>query len=356
MIKIAIVENETEQAELLRCYVERYSAEKGINCQAFVYENGLDFLSQYRTGPDGIFMDILMPLPDGMKATERLRRVDESVCLIFVTNMAQLAIRGYKVGATDFLVKPVSYFDFSMEMDKIVRAHERRANDSIWVSTAGSMRRVAFSDICYIEILMHDVVILTEKSLLCERHKIRFTYMIDGEQLDFMDPVDIASLFGNAVDNAIESVLRTDDAERRIIRLNAGVKRSFFSVHFENYCGETVVFRDGMPQTVKQDNRYHGFGVKSIRYIVEKYGGTLRMGQQGYLFNPDILLPLCKGGMRAARPLFCLRRSEYAPVQTVLHRRVFSCRTGRGLSESAFKEQKYIRKSVFPVDFCSDKV
>ena len=102
-------------------------------------------------------------------------------------------------------------------------------------------------------------IILTEKSLLCERHKIRFTYMIDGEQLDFMDPVDIASLFGNAPDNAIESVLRTDDAERRIIRLNASVKRSFFSVHFENYCGETVVFRDGMLQTVKQDNRYHGF-------------------------------------------------------------------------------------------------
>lgn len=71
-------------------------------------------------------MDILMPLPDGMKAAERLRRVDESVCLIFVTNMAQLAIRGYKVGATDFLVKPVSYFDFSMEMDKIVRARAPR--------------------------------------------------------------------------------------------------------------------------------------------------------------------------------------------------------------------------------------
>ena len=130
-------------------------------------------------------------------------------------------------------------------------------------------------------------IILTEKSLLCERHKIRFTYMIDGEQLDFMDPVDIASLFGNALDNAIESVLRTDDAERRIIRLNASVKRSFFSVHFENYCGETVVFRDGMPQTVKQDNRYHAFadqisGFEEVVYLSrsdwngtfpETYGG-----------------------------------------------------------------------------------
>ncbi len=163
-----------------------------------------------------------------------------------------------------------------------------------------------------------------------------------------MDPVDIASLFGNAPDNAIESVLRTDDAERRIIRLNAGVKRSFFSVHFENYCGETVVFRDGMPQTVKQDNRYHGFGVKSIRYIVEKYGGTLRMGQQGYLFNLDIFLPLCKGGMRAARPLFCLRRSEYAPVQTVLHRRVFFVQDGARALRKCIQRTKVHKKVRFP--------
>ena len=193
-------------------------------------------------------------------------------------------------------------------------------------------------------------IILTEKSLLCERHKIRFTYMIDGEQLDFMDPVDIASLFGNAPDNAIESVLRTDDAERRIIRLNASVKRSFFSVHFENYCGETVVFRDGMLQTVKQDNRYHGFGVKSIRYIVEKYGGTLRMGGRSRLRRY-----IYRG--RARRALFSVCGGpNMRPCRRFCTGAFFSCRTGRGLSESAFKEQKYIRKSVFPVDFCSDKV
>ena len=136
--------------------------------------------------------------------------------------------------------------------------------------------------------------ILTEKSFLCEKYNIRFTYMIDGESFSFMDPVDIASLFGNALDNAIESVLREEDAERRFIRLNASVKRRFLSVRFENYCGTSVRFEDGLPVTVKHDKDYHGYGVKSIRLIVERYGGTLHMHQEGCLFRLDIILPVTK--------------------------------------------------------------
>ena len=162
LMRVVIVEDNNEDAKHLTDCLNKFSKSHGVEFQIVRFDNANDFMAERKLMADLVFMDILMPLPDGMKAAERLRRVDESVCLIFVTNMAQLAIRGYKVGATDFLVKPVSYFDFSMEMDKIVRAHERRANDSIWVSTAGSMRRVAFSDICYIEILMHDVVIHTE--------------------------------------------------------------------------------------------------------------------------------------------------------------------------------------------------
>lgn len=140
--------------------------------------------------------------------------------------------------------------------------------------------------------------ILTEKSFLCEKHGIRFTYMIDGEGLSFMEPVDVASLFGNALDNAIESVLREPSRERRVIRLNASVKRSFMSIRIENYCGTTVRFEDGLPVTVKHDKDYHGYGVKSIRLIVERYGGTLHMHQEGCLFELDIILP---AGCRQAK-------------------------------------------------------
>lgn len=162
MLKIAIVENEDDQANLLRGYVMRYAEEKGVKCGVKIYSNGLDFISDYKPGFDAVFMDIKMPLVDGMEAAERLRRIDGDVLLIFVTNMAQLAIKGYKVKAMDFIVKPVPYFDFALEMDKIRREHDRRAEDFIWVKSAGVLRRIDFSSICYIEIIMHDVYVHTE--------------------------------------------------------------------------------------------------------------------------------------------------------------------------------------------------
>ena len=162
MLKIAIVENEEDQAGLLRGYAMRYAEEKGIKCGVKIYSNGLDFISDYKPGFDAVFMDIKMPLVDGMEAAERLRRIDGDVLLIFVTNMAQLAIKGYKVNAMDFIVKPVPYFDFALEMDKIRREHDRRAEDFIWVKSAGVLRRIDFSSICYIEIIMHDVYVHTE--------------------------------------------------------------------------------------------------------------------------------------------------------------------------------------------------
>lgn len=180
MLKIAIVENEADQAELLRGYVMRYAEESGVKCQAVIYSNGLEFISGYSPGFDAVFMDIRMPLVDGMEAAERLRRVDESVILIFVTNMAQLAIKGYKVNAMDFIVKPVSYFDFSLEMQKINREHDRRSSDYIWVKAGGVLRRVDFADITYIEIIMHDIYMHTVGETLNFRGSLKSL----EEQLD----------------------------------------------------------------------------------------------------------------------------------------------------------------------------
>ena len=154
MIKIAIVEDEFSQTELMREYVARYCKEKNIKYSITTFGNGLDFVTGYRPGFDAVFMDIKMPLIDGMEAAEKLREVDKDVVLIFVTNMAQLAIKGYKVNAMDFMVKPVSYFDFSLEMDKICAEHQRRSTDFVWVKSSGILRRVDYEDIYYIEIIL----------------------------------------------------------------------------------------------------------------------------------------------------------------------------------------------------------
>lgn len=141
-------------------------------------------------------------------------------------------------------------------------------------------------------------VVLTEKSLLCERHGIRFTYMLDGASFDFMDPADLSSLFGNALDNAIESVVKENDAERRVIKLNATARRGCVAVHIENYCTEKVQFEDGMPVTCKTDKNNHGFGVKSMFYIVKKYGGNIAMRQDGCLVSLDFMMPATAEAMQ----------------------------------------------------------
>ena len=143
--------------------------------------------------------------------------------------------------------------------------------------------------------------ILTEKSFLCESYNIRFTYMIDGDSLKFMAPADILSLFGNALDNAIESVMKEGDPEKRIIKLNVSSKRMYLSVHMENYCAETLSFKNGIPETGKPDKVNHGFGVKSMDHIAKKYGGTIAMHQDGCIVSLDILLP--SGGAYAEEPL-----------------------------------------------------
>lgn len=145
-------------------------------------------------------------------------------------------------------------------------------------------------------------IILTEKSFLCERYGIRFTYMIEGEGLSFMAPADISSLFGNALDNAIESVMKEKELDKRVIKLNASKKRTYLSVHIENYCTEKVKFRDGMPVSGKSDKVNHGFGMKSMQYIVGKYGGNMLMSQNDCLVNLDIILPIPAGSGGLSAP------------------------------------------------------
>ena len=109
MFRIAIVEDEDACARLLEDYIRRYGETAGDAFRTDRFPNGLEFIENYRPVYDVILMDIRMPLVDGMEAARRLRAQDEETALIFVTNMAQYAIKGYEVQALDFMLKPVQY-------------------------------------------------------------------------------------------------------------------------------------------------------------------------------------------------------------------------------------------------------
>ena len=133
-------------------------------------------------------------------------------------------------------------------------------------------------------------LILMEKQLYCKEHGITLTGVCDGTSLKMLDTMDLYALFGNALENAIESV-GTEAPENRIISFRAGQRDGFLSIHFENYLGHPLTMRDGLPQTSKNDQNYHGYGMLSIRHIVQKYRGTMSIRTDQDLFRLDILLP-----------------------------------------------------------------
>ena len=80
-------------------------------------------------------MDIQLSDLDGMEAAKKLRRLDSSVTLIFVTNMANFAVRGYEVDALDFIVKPVEYFSFALKLDRALERLKSTAEQEIFAKT-----------------------------------------------------------------------------------------------------------------------------------------------------------------------------------------------------------------------------
>lgn len=133
--------------------------------------------------------------------------------------------------------------------------------------------------------------ILTEKGLLCEREGISLSVIADGSALVALSPSEVYSLFGNALDNAIEAVRALPDPGQRSISLTVRQIGSLATIHVENYLAGEARFSDGMPQTSKADVHRHGFGTRSMREIVERHGGTLTFGQRGRTFTVDAMIP-----------------------------------------------------------------
>lgn len=156
MYRILIVEDTPAESDNLRAMLSRYGIEHGEQFAVDVMASAVEYDNK-RPAADLIFMDIDMPGMNGMEAAEALRERDEETLLIFVTNLAQYAVHGYAVDALDFIVKPVSYDDFALRMDRAMRQLRKRTGATVTLPTSEGSRVVAVRDIVYVDILRHDL-------------------------------------------------------------------------------------------------------------------------------------------------------------------------------------------------------
>jgi hypothetical protein len=125
-------------------------------------------------------------------------------------------------------------------------------------------------------------ILLSEKALVLEKNRIRLSYIMDGNLLSFMPSVDVFSLVGNALDNAIEAVIQEEE-DHRIISMKLYEKNSLILFEIQNYTSKQIDMKK--ITTTKKDADYHGFGMKAMDYIVRKYDGTLNLNCANSLFT-----------------------------------------------------------------------
>lgn len=164
MIHIAIVEDETKYEKLLLHFLKKYSREKSVEFDISIFSDGDEIVEHYDCRFDLILMDIMMRFMDGMSAAERIRKQDERVTIIFITNMVNYAIKGYQVGAFDYILKPITYYSLEKSLDRALsKINKDEAAEYINISTSTGVQKVALTDLFYIESNAHYLTFYTKR-------------------------------------------------------------------------------------------------------------------------------------------------------------------------------------------------
>lgn len=158
MKRVAIVEDDAGAADILCGFIEKFAENYAEDIVITRFTDGITFLTNYRSKFDIVFMDIELPDLNGMETAQKLREIDNVVTLIFVTNMAQFAVKGYEVNAFDYIVKPVTYSNFIVKFRRALENVKLRGDYKVKVVTGDGMVCINASELKYIEVMNHRLV------------------------------------------------------------------------------------------------------------------------------------------------------------------------------------------------------
>lgn len=173
MIQLAIVEDENSYADQLIEFVKKYQSESGKTFKITRFKDGDEITNGYRGQFDIILMDIEMKLMDGMTAAEEIRKLDQDVIIMFITNMTNYAIRGYQVDALDYVLKPVSYFAFSQKLGRAISKMKSKSTKTISIEMQSGVKKLDIDNVFYIESEGHNLNFYTSGGEFTIRAKLK---------------------------------------------------------------------------------------------------------------------------------------------------------------------------------------
>lgn len=170
MLKIAIVEDDRLTIQQYEKFIQQYAKEHKQEIEVISFLNGKEILKEYEAIYDIILMDIEMPQINGMETAEKIRQLDSDVVIMFITNMAQFAIKGYMVGALDFVLKPVDYYTFSLKLERAISRVKKRESGKIILNLLDGTKWLETKHIYYVEI----------QNRMLHYHTLEGEYMVRG--------------------------------------------------------------------------------------------------------------------------------------------------------------------------------
>lgn len=173
MLKLAIVDDDEKYREEIISLLKQYEREYGEVFIVSQYTDGDELTENYKSDMDIILLDIEMEFMDGMTAAEYIRKLDQDVIIVFITNMPQYAIKGYQVGALDYILKPLNYYAFSQTMKRAIGRRKNSDKKYLYAVSREFKRKVDVSDILYIEVINHDLYIHTKEETIESKGTIR---------------------------------------------------------------------------------------------------------------------------------------------------------------------------------------
>lgn len=157
-MKVALIDDEQGALDELKGYLGRFSEERKCRIETALFHSGDEIVKDYKPVYDVLIFDVSMPGISGLDAAREIRKKDRGVTILFITSLAQYAIEGYEVDAIDYVLKPVTYPDFSMKMRKAMARISKRGNTMIRLETQEGTCLVRVADIRYTEIFGHLLV------------------------------------------------------------------------------------------------------------------------------------------------------------------------------------------------------